>query len=362
MKLSSKHQSFLEKLLTTPSPVGGEMPGQRVWAEYMRPIADAVENDAYGNTWATLRAEKEGAVKVMIEAHADEIGFMINHVSDDGFINVIANGGSDVAITRGKRVVFYGSKGEVRGVIGNTAIHLRRDSVGDEKTPKWHEIFIDFGASSKIEVFERGLQIGDCGVYDIAPLELTDKRVVSRAIDNRISGFILARIFEEVQKDGGRPDATVYAVNCVQEEVGGNGAMMMADRLFPDVAIVFDVTHATDTPGINKKKVGDVKLGGGPTLTYGTANHPLVNKALVSAATQAGIPVQHEATSRFTGTDTDKIFNSGTGIPSALVSIPLRYMHSPVETVDLDDVENCVQLLVAFLKNLKADDRFSVKL
>ncbi len=360
--MTPEHRTFLHKLLTTPSPVGGEMPGQRVWAEYLKPISDSVDNDAYGNTWATLTGEDENAVKVMIEAHADEIGFMINHISDDGFVSVIPNGGSDVAITRGKRVVFYGSKGEVRGVIGNTAIHLRRDGSGDEKAPKWHEIFIDIGASSKIEVFERGLQIGDCGVYDIAPLELSEKRLVSRAIDNRISGFILARIFEEVQKQGSRPEATVYAVNAVQEEVGGNGAMMIADRLYPDVAIVFDVTHATDTPGINKKKVGDVKLGGGPTLTYGTANHPVVNDRLVKAATNAGIPIQHEATSRFTGTDTDKIFKTRSGIPSALVSIPLRYMHSPVETVDMEDVENTVKLLVAFLKELKAAERFSVKL
>lgn len=360
--MTSEHKSFLQQLLTTPSPVGGEMPGQRVWANYLRPLSDAVENDAYGNTWATLNGASPDAIKVMIEAHADEIGFMVNYIGEDGFVSVIANGGSDVAIARGKRVVFFGSKGPVRGVIGNTAIHLRRDSSGDEKTPKWHELFIDVGANSRIEVHEKGLQVGCCAVYDIDPLELSEKRLVSRAIDNRISGFILARIFEELQQPGQRPEATVYAVNAVQEEVGGNGAMMIADRLFPDVAIVFDVTHATDTPGIDKKKHGEIKLGAGPTLTYGTANHPLVVERLVKAATNAGIPIQHEATSRFTGTDTDKIFNTRTGIPSALISIPLRYMHSPVETVDLDDVENTVQLLVAFLKDLKADERFSVSL
>lgn len=360
--MTSEHKTFLTQLLKTPSPVGGEMPGQRVWAQYMRNISDAVDNDAYGNTWATLNGKSESAIKVMIEAHADEIGFMINYISDEGFVSVIPNGGSDVAITRGKRVIFYSSKGEVRGVIGNTAIHLRRDHSGEEKAPKWHEIFIDIGANSKAEVIERGLQIGDCGVYDIDPMDLSEKRLVSRAIDNRISGFILARIFEELKKAENAPEATVYAVNAVQEEVGGNGAMMITDRLCPDLAIVFDVTHATDTPGIIKKKVGDIKLGGGPTLTYGTANHPLVVQRLIRIAADASIPVQHEATSRFTGTDTDKIFKTRSGIPSALVSIPLRYMHSPVETVDLDDVENTVQLIVNFLKNLKADERFSQKL
>jgi putative aminopeptidase FrvX len=360
--IKPEHKSFLFELLTTPSPVGGEMPGQRVWARYLRPVSDTVENDAYGNTWATLKARSVPACTVMLEAHADEIGFMINYISDEGFVSVIANGGSDVAIARGKRVVFFGTRGPVRGIIGNTAIHLRRDSTGDEKAPKWHELFIDVGAGSRIEVHAKGLQVGVCGVYDIEPMELSDQRLVSRAIDNRISGYILARVFEELHAGTERPEVTVYAVNAVQEEVGGNGAMMITDRLMPDVAICFDVTHATDTPGIDRKKVGDVKLGAGPSLTYGTANHPLVVERLTRVATEAAIPVQHEATSRYTGTDTDKIFKTRSGIPSALISIPLRYMHSPVETVDLTDVENTVKLTVAFIRSLHSDERFTLRL
>ena len=360
--MTDEQNKFLNKLLTTPSPVGGEMPGQKIWADYMRPLASSVDCDAYGNTWATLDSGNASAIKVMLEAHADEIGFMINYISDQGFISVLPNGGSDVAITRGKRVVFFGIKGEVRGVIGNTAIHLRRDGSGPEKAPKWQEIFIDIGADSKEAVIERGLQIGTCGVYDIEPIELTETRIVSRAIDNRISGYLLARVFETFKTAATQPEATVFAVNAVQEEVGGNGAMMITDRLLPDLALVFDVTHATDTPGIDKKRAGDVKLGKGPTITYGTANHPLVIKALIEAAEKAGIPIQHEATSRSTGTDTDKIFTRHSGIPSALVSIPLRYMHSPVETVDMNDVEQTVQLISAFVQNLKANDRFTLKL
>lgn len=361
--MDKRHQSFLDELLVTPSPTGAEMPGQKVWADFIRPFSDGVENDAYGNTWASLKGSGgENAVKVMLEAHADEIGFMISYISKEGFLSVIAVGGTDVAISRGKRVVFAGDKGDVKGVIANTAIHLRKDSLGAEKTPKWHEIFIDIGACSKEEVLERGLRVGIYGVYDIEPLKLTEKRLVSRAIDNRISGYILARVFEELKGEKALPQANLYAVNAVQEEVGGNGATMVAHRLFPDVAIVFDVTHATDTPGIDKKKYGEVKLGEGPALTHGTANHPLIVKRLMEVAEKEGIPVQHEAISRFSGTDTDKIFVSRTGIPSALVSIPLRYMHSPVETVDLGDVDNTIKLIIAFIKDLRADERFAHQL
>ena len=336
------------------------MSGQRVWADYMRPVSDAVENDAYGNTWATLKGGGgEGTVRVMLEAHADEIGFMINYISDEGFLSIVPVGGSDAAITRGKRVVFAGSKGEVKGIIANTAIHIRKDSPDAEKTPKWHEVFIDIGANSKAEVAERGLRVGCCGVYDVEPLELTDNRLVSRAIDNRISGYILARVFENLKAEASAPEATLYAVNAVQEEVGGNGAIMIANRLKPDVALVFDVTHATDTPGIEKKKCGEVKLGGGPTLTHGTANHPMIVERLVTIAEKEGVAIQHEASSRYTGTDTDRIFTTQTGIPSALISIPLRYMHSPVELVDLGDVEATIKLVTAFVKDLKADERFA---
>ena len=347
-------------MLTTSSPTGAEMAGQRVWADYLRPVSDAVENDAYGNTWATLQGSGgEKTVRVLLEAHADEIGFMVNYISDEGFLSVVPVGGSDSAITRGKRVIFQGSMGEVKGVIANTAIHLRKDTAGMEKTPKWHEVYIDIGEDTKAAVIERGLNVGAYGVYDVEPVELTENRLVNRAIDNRISGYILARVFENLKTESASPEATLYAVNAVQEEVGGNGAVMIANRLFPDVALVFDVTHATDTPGIEKKKCGEVKLGGGPTVTHGTANHPLIVDRIVAIAEREGIAIQHEASSRFTGTDTDRIFISRTGIPSALISIPLRYMHSPVEMADLGDVEATIKLVTAFVKDLKADERFA---
>ncbi len=355
--MDGKHQAFLTELLNTPSPTGQEMAGQRKWASYIENFADSLECDAYGNTWATLNGRVEDGLKIMLEAHADEIGFMINYISDEGFLSIVPVGGSDAAITRGKRVIFYGDDGaEVKGVIANTAIHLRKD-LGSEKAPKWSEVFVDIGAKDKKAVEARGLRVGHFGVYDYEPLELSENRLTSRAIDNRISGYILARVFENL-KQGEQPQVSTYVVNAIQEEIGGHGATMVSYRLFPDVAICFDVTHATDTPGIDKKKHGEVKLGKGPTVTHGTANHPLLVQRIVDIAKREQIPLQHEASSRYTGTDTDSIYTAKTGIPSALISIPLRYMHSPVEIVDLEDVENTIKLVTALILDLKPDEVF----
>ncbi|MDD4348320.1 MAG: M42 family metallopeptidase [Opitutales bacterium] len=353
-------QDFLSELLNTPSPTGGEQPGQVVWARRIGAHSDQVEKDAYGNTWATMDGSSNDGPRLMLEAHADEIGFMVRYVSDDGFLYLTPVGGSDVAITRGKRIRLLGDRGEVCGVIANTAIHLRKDTSGDEKAPKWHEIHVDLGASKREEVEALGLRVGHFAVYSQEPVLLQNGRLSARAIDNRISGYILARVFEELRKVTDRSPATVLAVNAVQEEVGGNGATMISYRLSPDVALVFDVTHATDTPGLDPKKVGMVKLGGGPSLTHGTANHPALVKRLMEVAAREGIQIQHEASSRFTGTDTDNVFVSKSGIPSALISIPLRYMHSPVELVDMADVESTVRLVVAFIRDLKAGEHFEV--
>jgi putative aminopeptidase FrvX len=351
------HQQFLDKLLRTPSPTGAEMPGQRIWAQGIGPYADSVDSDAYGNTWATLRGTAgDRGLKVMLEAHADEIGFMVQYISDEGFISIIPVGGSDVTITRGKRIVFFTSQGEVKGVIGNTAIHLRRDEGGTQKPPQWQDVYIDIGAKNRQEVIERGLRVGVFGVYDLEPMSLTDKRITGRAIDNRISGYILARVFANLKSAATPPAVTVFAVNAVQEEVGGNGAIMITNRLAPDCALVFDVTHATDIPAVEKKKHGEIKLGEGPTLCHGTANHPILVERLRTVAEREEIAIQHEAVSRVTSTDTDKVFVSSTGVPSALISIPLRYMHSPVETVDLDDVEATIRLVTAFIQDLTAKE------
>lgn len=353
-------KQFLINLLNTPSPTGFELPGQRVWANYIRAFSDNVENDAYGSAWATLRGTGTGP-RIMLEAHADEIGFIVKQITKEGFLRLDRIGGSDTATARGRRLQILGDKGVVRGIIGNTAIHLRRDG-GEEKAPKIHELYVDVGASNPEEVTELGLRVGHPAVYAAEAEEMGEHFLVSRAIDNRIGGFILAQVFANLshQREALRP--TVYAVNAVQEEIGGHGAKMVAHRLHPDLCIVLDVTHATDTPGINHAQHGEVKLGAGPSVTHGTCNHPRVVARLIEVAAKAEIPLQHESSSRYSGTDTDVIFHSRDGIPSGLVSLPLRYMHSVVEMADLRDVQKVVDLLTAFVLSISDDERFSAVL
>ncbi len=352
---------FLFDLLNTPSPTGFELPGQRLWAQYIRPFADEVENDAYGTAWATRRGSGAGP-RVMLEAHADEIGFIIKQITSDGFLRLDRIGGADTATARGRRLQILGDRGTVRGIIGNTAIHLRRDS-GEEKAPKIHELYVDVGARNPEEVKALGLRVGHPAVYSDQAEQLGEHYLVSRAIDNRIGGYILARVFANLHQRAGQPlPATLYAVNAVQEEIGGHGAKMAAHRLNPDLCIVLDVTHATDTPGINHAQHGDVKLGGGPSITHGTCNHPQLVSRLIEVAQQSNIPLQHESSSRFSGTDTDVIFHTRDGIPSALISLPLRYMHSVVEMADLRDVAKVIELLTAFVISLRDQESFSASL
>ncbi len=353
-------RSFLIDLLSTPSPTGFEIRGQRKWVQYLRPLVDAVESDAYGSAWATVRGSDAKAPTVMIEAHADEIGYMVKHISKEGFISIDRVGGSDTATARGRRVDILGDKGTVRGVIGNIAIHIRDRE--DEKVPKIHELWVDIGARSAAEVKKAGIRVGHPMVYADGVEEIGKDKLMGRALDNRIGGFIVSQVLARLAKGKHRPAATVIGVNAVQEEIGGHGARMIAHRLMPDVAVVLDVTHATDTPDVSHRKHGEVTLGGGPSLTHGSANHPEVVKRLMSVAEKAKIPLQHESSSRYTGTDTDVIFNQKEGIPSALVSLPLRYMHSVVEMADLRDVDHVIDLLTAFIRTLKPRDRFRVSL
>lgn len=355
--MNKDDREFLFHLLETPSPTGFEMQGQQVWADWIKSYAPQVACDAYGSTWATLPGKSKRLV--MLESHADEIGYMIKHVDDKGFLRIDRVGGSDAATARGRRLTILGDKGPVSGIIGNTAIHLRRDEAGHEKAPAVHDLWVDVGASSAAQVAALGLRVGHPAVYQDGPLELAHKRLIGRAIDNRIGGYIIAQVMKRIASGKKKPALTLLCLNAVQEEIGGNGAMMATYRLKPDLCVCLDVTHATDTPGIDPNKFGSVKLGGGPTLSHGTANHPHVVERLIDVAAKAKIPVQHEASSRFTGTDTDKIFHSREGIPSALVSLPLRCMHSVVETAHLDDIAHTIDLLTAFVLSLAEKDVFS---
>lgn len=356
--IDSSEQEFLEELLVTPSPTGFESAGQKVWTEYVDDFADSVESDAYGSAYAKLNTSYDVAT-VMLEAHCDEIGMIVQHITDKGYIFVNKLGGSDSTIARAKRVNIHTSDGIVSGVTGNTAIHLQDKKNGGGEQPQWKDIYVDIGASSREEALEL-VQIGDPITYADDYDFLSDEILSGRALDNRIGGYMIAQVLKRLNERRDDLKVNVVALNSVQEEIGGYGARMMSYRIDPDLALVTDVTHATDTPGINHKEYGLVKLGKGPSIQHGGANHPKIVDFIEKVAKNSDIELQHEATSVRTGTDTDSIFYQKTGIPSALISLPLRYMHSPVETASMKDVETLINLMTEAVLALEPDQTFHV--
>jgi putative aminopeptidase FrvX len=349
---------FLKTLVNTPSPVGHETRGQRVWLDYAKIYADETFSDTYGNCVAVLN--KGGGPRIMLAAHADEIAMAVNYIDDNGFIYVRRMGGIDAAITKAQRVVIHTRSGAVKGVVGNVAPHLSK-SDGDPKPPKIHDLFIDIGVDSR-KAAEKIVRVGD-------PITLADEfdilrgnLVVARAFDNRIGTFAVAEALRLLKESEAKLNAEICAVSNVQEEVGLLGARQIAYSLKPDVALVVDVTHATDYPTVSKTQHGDIKIGKGPALTHGGCNHPEVVKRLEAVAAKKKIPLQHEAMSATSGTDTDAIFWTRGGIASALISLPNRYMHSPVEIVSLKDLEMIPQLMVGFVQSLKSGEQFKVKI
>ncbi len=356
--LDNDSQSFLERLIITPSPTGYESAGQKIWKEYLSGFADQVESDSYGSALAKIMTNSDVAT-IMLEAHADEIGMVVQHISDSGFVTLNKLGGSDSTIARAKKVYIHNKNGRVTGVVGNTAIHLQENKNGGGKQPAWKDIFVDIGVSTKEEALEM-VQIGDPVTYTDEIEYLNDQIITGRALDNRIGGFAIAEVIKNLKKRKKDLKVNVLALNSVQEEVGGFGARMMSYRHMPDAAIVTDVTHATDTPGINNKEHGTVKLGNGPTVQHGGANHPALVKLIEDTAKKNKIDIQHEATSIRTGTDTDSIFFQRTGIPSALISLPLRYMHSPTEIVSLNDLKSLIELMTESVLAMEPDQSFTV--
>lgn len=349
---------FLKTLVNTPSPVGYETRGQRVWLDYARQFADETFSDAYGNCVAVLN--KGGSPRLMLAGHADEIAMAVNYINDEGYIYVRKLGGVDAAITKAQRVVVHTRGGPVKGVVGNVAPHLKKEE-DEPKPPKMHDLFIDIGVGTRKEA-ERLVRIGD-------PITLSDEfdvlrndLVVARAFDNRVGTFAVAEALRRLRASKAKLAAEVCAVSNVQEEVGLLGARQIAYSLKPDVALVVDVTHATDYPTVNKAQHGEVKIGRGPTITHGGCNHPEVVARLEAVAKARRIPLQHEAMSNTSGTDTDAIFWTRGGIASALISLPNRYMHSPVELVSLKDLEMIPELLAGFSASLKAGEQFKVKI
>ena len=350
--------NFLKQLVNTPSPVGHEARGQRVWLDYVSEFADATESDAYGNCVAYLN--KGGSPRLMLAAHADEIALTVNFIDNEGFIYVRKLGGIDAAITKAQRVTIHTRQGPVRGVVGNVAPHLTKQE-GERKVPKIEDLFIDIGAGSKKEA-EALVRVGD-------PITLADEferlrgdLVVARAFDNRIGTFAVAEALRLLQANRKKLKAEICAVSNIMEEVGCLGARQIAYSLKPDAALVVDVTHATDYPTVSKIQHGDIKVGHGPALTHGGANHREIVARLEQVAREKKICLQHEAQSATSGTDTDVIFWTRGGIPSALISLPNRYMHSPVEVVNLKDLEQIPELLAAFALSLRKGEQFKVRI
>lgn len=349
--LTEQSEIFLYQYLNNASPTGFESAGQRLWLNYLKPYIDEYEVDTYGTVYGVINPGQD--YKVVIEGHADEISWFVHYITDDGFIYVIRNGGSDHQIAPSKRVNIHGSKGIIRGVFGWPAIHTRRGE--DAKlVPKLNNIFLDVGADSKDEVLEMGIHVGSVITYPDSLELMNDRYYVGRALDNRMGGFCIAEVARLLKENKIELPYSLYIVNSVQEEVGLRGAQMIAERIQPNVAIVTDVTHDTHTPMLNKKKVGDVKAGRGPSVTYAPAVHNKLLDMIISTANEYEIDIQREASSRITGTDTDAFAYSGTGVASALISLPLRYMHTTVEMAHKSDIERVIKLIYHSLQKIES--------
>jgi putative aminopeptidase FrvX len=346
---------FLKRLLDSPGPSGFETAPGRVWREGVKAYADEVRADVNGNSVGVLNPN--GKPRLMFAGHVDEIGLQITHIDDEGFCYFAAIGGWDSQVLVGQRVLIIGPKGPVHGVIGKKAAHLMKKDEFD-KVSQITDLWIDIGAADREQAIAQ-VHVGDPAVLDAAARELPGGRLVSRSIDNRIGAYIVAETLRRLAQD--RPKhAAVFAVATTREEIGwtGGGARTSAVGLDPQVALVVDVTHSTDWPGADKKQGGDHKLGGGPVLSRGSAVNALVFDLLVHCAVDEKIPYTVQAAPRDTGTDADAIHNALRGIPTGLVSIPNRYMHSPNEMVALSDVDHAARLLAAFARRLTPDISF----
>lgn len=352
--VNKKSLEFFEKYINNASPTGFEWEGQRMWLDYLKPYVDETYIDNYGTAVGIINPK--AAYKVVIEAHADEISWFVNYITKDGLIYVIRNGGSDHQIAPSKRVNIHTDKGIVKAVFGWPAIHTR--SGDKEEAPTLKNIFLDCGCSSKEEVEELGIHVGSVVTYEDEFMVLNDRYYVGRALDNRAGGFMIAEVARLLKENKTKLPFGLYIVNAVQEEVGLRGAEMITEYIKPNVAIVTDVTHDTQTPMINKITQGDLACGKGPVVSYAPAVQINLNRQLIEVAQKNNIPFQRQASSRFTGTDTDAFAYSNGGVPSALISLPLRYMHTTVEMVHKEDVDNVIRLIYEMLLTIQDGQDF----
>ena len=346
---------FLEKYLNNAAPTGYEWTGQKLWMDYLKPYVDEFITDTYGTAVGVINPKAK--YKVVIEGHADEISWYVNYISDDGLIYVIRNGGSDHQIAPSKVVNIHTKNGIVKGVFGWPAIHTRDKS--KEETPKPDNIFIDCGCKTKEAVEKLGVHVGCVITYPDEFHILNGDKFVCRALDNRMGGFMIAEVARLLKENKKSLPFGLYVVNAVQEEIGLRGAEMITQTIKPNVAIVTDVTHDTTTPMIEKKVQGDLELGKGPVIAYAPAVQQKLRDLITDTAEANKIPYQRNALSRATGTDTDAFAYSNGGVASALISLPLRYMHTTVEMVHRDDVENVIKLIYESLLNIKDGESFS---
>ncbi len=351
--MDQAQRAFLEALTSAPSPSGYEQPVRKVYADYTAGFADAVRSDTHGNVIAVRNSD--GAPRLMFAGHCDELGFQVNYIDDRGYIYFNTIGGHDAGLVPGRRVVIHSANGPVPGVTGRRAIHLTPASERG-KPAKIDNIWIDAAVRDKEEA-EKLVRVGDPVTYDVALQDLRNGVVAGRALDNKVGTWVVGEALRRV--DSARLQASVHAVATVQEEIGLRGAETSAYGLAPQVAVAVDVTHATDHPNVDKKTAGDVTLGGGPTISRGPNFNPVVVDKLIEAAEALDMPWQLEAAARGTGTDANAIQLSRAGVPTGLVSVPLRYMHTPAEVVALADANNAAALLAEFANRLTPTDDFT---
>jgi putative aminopeptidase FrvX len=352
--ITKKSEIFLEDYINNPSPTGFESGGQQMWLNYIKPYIDTHFVDTYGTVVGVINPEAD--YKVVIEAHADEISWFVHYITKDGFIYLRRNGGSDHQIAPSKRVNIHTKKGMVKAVFGWPAIHTR--TALSEKSPKLDNIFLDCGANDKEEVEKLGVHVGCVVTYEDKFTELNNKFYVGRALDNRIGGFMIAEVARLINENNIKLPFGLYITNSVQEEVGLRGAQMIVEKIKPNVAIVTDVCHDTGTPMLDKIKQGDTKCGDGPVLTYGPSVQNNLLELIIKSAEKNNIPFQRAAASRVTGTDTDAFAYATGGVASSLISLALRYMHTTVESVAKEDVENVIRLIYESLQMIKENQDF----
>lgn len=349
------NEDFLEEYLNSNGPVGFEyeLGTQRVWMEYISRFVEKVEIDNYGTAYGVM-GNMNSDFKVIIESHCDEISWFVNYIDSKGYIKVIKNGGSDATIAPSMRVTLWGENGPVDGIFGHPAIHIHYR----KKEADLDSIFIDVGASSREDVEKMGIKVGTVVTFKDQFMRLGSDYYTGRALDNRIGGFMIAEVARRLKEKGKKLPFKLYIVNSVQEEIGLRGAQMITQTIKPNVAIITDVCHETSAPCYTSSKEGEFIAGKGGVITTAPAVHNKLRRLVMSVGDKKEIPYQLKASSTSTGTDTDAFAYSNGGVPSTLISLPLKYMHTTCETVHKDDVKNVIKLIYHTLLNIEENHNF----